>query len=151
MKHGGSRKLLVAAMLVMVFASAAATGSASQVAVRDDVCDYAGNLPVTTITQLDAGKSVTLGLGETVAISLDENPTTGFRWELAAGTDPTLELLSSEYLAAPGARVGGGGQRLWTFKAKKSGEVRLMLKRRRGWEKDDSGDEHFEIMIGVKN
>ena len=138
-------------MLGMVFAFAVATGSARQVAVRDEVCDYGGNLPAITIIQADAGKSVTVSLGETVAISLDENPTTGFRWELEPGNDATLELVSSEYLAVPGDRVGGGGRHLWKFNAKKSGEVRLVLIRRRGWEKDESGGERFEITIGVKN
>lgn len=149
MKHGDGRKLLLA-LLAMVFAAAGAAGSAG----RNEVCDYKGNLPVTMITQQDAGKSVTLGLGETVTISLDENPSTGFRWELEPGTDPTLELLSSEYLAAPSARVGAGGRHLWTFKARKSGEVRLVLTRRRPWEKgekDDSGGEHFDVTIDVKN
>jgi inhibitor of cysteine peptidase len=109
-------------------------------------------LSATTITEADAGKTVTVSPGGTVAISLDENPTTGFRWELEPGNDATLELLSSEYIApAPGSTVGGGGRRLWTFKAKKSGEVRLVLKRRREWEKDESGGERFEVTIGVTN
>jgi inhibitor of cysteine peptidase len=114
------------------------------------VCDYGGNLSSTTITKADAGKTVTVSPGGTVAISLDENPTTGFRWELEPRDDAALELLSSEYIApAPGAGVGGGGRRLWTFKAKKSGEVRLVLKRRRVWQKDDSDGERFEVTIGV--
>jgi inhibitor of cysteine peptidase len=105
-------------------------------------------LSSTTITKADAGKTITVSPGGTITISLDENPTTGFRWELEPANDAALELLSSEYIA-PGAGVGGGGRRLWTFKARRSGEVRLVLKRRRVWQKDDSDGERFEVTIGV--
>jgi inhibitor of cysteine peptidase len=105
----------------------------------------------TTLTQADKGKSVTIRSGEVMGISLDENPGTGFRWTLEQGNGEILELLSSDYIQAPGSEVGGGGKRIWKFKAKKVGDVQLVLKRWRPWEGDNSTVERFEIIVHVKN
>lgn len=102
-----------------------------------------------TLTQSDNGRSVTISPGETLRIELDENPGTGFRWALERGSDPILELRTSDYIPAAGAGAGGGGQRVWTFTARKTGEARLALKRWRAWEGDKSTVERLEIRIRV--
>jgi inhibitor of cysteine peptidase len=104
-----------------------------------------------TLTQADNGKSVTIGPGETVRISLDENPSTGFRWALEQGNDEILELLTSDYIQGSGPGVGGGGKRVWKFTAKKSGDARLVMKRWRTWEGDKSTVERLEVTIHVKS
>jgi inhibitor of cysteine peptidase len=104
-----------------------------------------------TLTQSNNGKSVTISQGETVRMRLDENPSTGFRWVLEQGNDEILELLTSDYIQGSGAGVGGAGQRVWKFTAKKSGDVRLVMKRWRAWEGDKSTVERFEVTIRVKS
>jgi inhibitor of cysteine peptidase len=103
----------------------------------------------TTLTRADNGKSVTIGSGENLQITLDENPSTGFRWDLDGGDNETLELLNSDYVQAAGG-VGGGGQRIWRFKTKNPGDARLLLKRWRSWEGEKSVGERLEFTIRVK-
>ena len=64
--------------------------------------------------------------------------------------DEILDLLNSDYVQTPGLEVGGGGKRILRFKAKKSGDVLLVLKLWRAWEGDKYTVDHFEIMIHVK-
>ena len=82
-------------------------------------------------------------------ISLKENPSTGFRWSLEKGNEEILELLNSDYIQSSGPEVGSGGKRIWKFKAKKIGDVHLVLKRWRAWEGDKSIVERFEVIIRV--
>ena len=46
-------------------------------------------------------------------------------------------------------RVGGGGQRVFVFEAKRSGSAHLLLKLRREWEGDKSIASRFEVTINV--
>src|SRR5664280_376922 len=103
----------------------------------------------TTLTQTDQGKSISIRPGEVMEISLKENPSTGFRWSLEKSNDEILELLNSDYIQAFGPEVGSGGKRIWKFKAKKSGDVLLVLKRWRAWEGDKSIVERFDAIIRV--
>ena len=101
------------------------------------------------LTQADNGKSIQIGLGEIVRISLDENPSTGFRWALEQGNDKVLELLTSDYIQASAPRVGVGGQRVWRFAGKKSGDVRLVMVHRRAWNEERSTVVRLQLTIRV--
>ena len=103
-----------------------------------------------TLTQADNGNSVTIGPGESLLITLNENPSTGFRWGLEGGDEQILELLNSDYVQATGLGRGGGGQHVWRFRTKNTGDCRLVLKRWRSWEGDKSIVERLEFMIRVK-
>jgi inhibitor of cysteine peptidase len=154
--HPNSRQIacrlyVLAFTLWAVFALELLYLSGCQVCDRDESFREGKTLAGMTLTQSDNGKSVTISPGETVRISLDENPSTGFRWALEQGNDEILELLTSDYIQASGAGVGGGGQRVWKFTAKKSGDVRLVMKRWRAWEGDKSTVERFEVTIRVKS
>ena len=107
-------------------------------------------LPEVTLTQADSGKAVTLGSGMSLQVSLNENPSTGFRWSLDAPNDEILEMLNSDYVPATGPGLGGGGQHVWRFRAKNTGEARLILKLWRSWEGDQSIVERLEFTIRVK-
>jgi inhibitor of cysteine peptidase len=104
-----------------------------------------------TLTEADNGKSIAVVLGEKLVLRLNENPTTGFRWAVDTGDNEIIELNGTNYIPAPTSAVGGVGQRVFVFKAKKSGSVRLLLKLRREWEGDKSIASRFEVNIHVPN
>ena len=89
--------------------------------------------------------------GEVVRISLDENPSTGFRWELEHDNDQVLRLLTSGYISNSSAAVGGGGQHVWKFMAEKNGKARLIMKHWRSWEGDKSTIERLDVTILIKS
>lgn len=86
-----------------------------------------------------------------MGIILKENPSTGFQWTLEQNNDDILELLNSDYIQPPGLGIGSESHHVWNFKARKSGDVRLVLKRWRPWEGDKSTVERLDFTISVKS
>ena len=79
------------------------------------------------------GGSVDLVVGETFELSLAENPTTGYRWQVDPAPPPVLGVFSEKFESSGGA-LGAGGRRHWTFHAQGPGDGTLNLVYRRSWE-----------------
>jgi inhibitor of cysteine peptidase len=90
-------------------------------------------------------------MGDTIAVQLDENPTTGFRWAPEQDNPDVLAPQPSEYTQAPGTGVGGGGRKRFVFEASKPGTCRLAFKLWREWEGDRSITQRFEVTIVVQS
>jgi len=85
------------------------------------------------VTEGHSGGVVTARAGDSVALKLEENPTTGFRWEIASVDSQVLALIKDEFQpTSPG--IGGGGMRLFHFMTKKPGTAELELRLTRSWE-----------------
>ena len=85
--------------------------------------------------ELDAsndGQTISLSVGEHFALSLPENPTTGFRWKLTGDGTPVCKLTGDDFERASGA-VGAGGTRRWTFVAERAGDADIALAHQRAW------------------
>ena len=123
------------------------SGSGCRSAQRERNRGEENPLPSMTLTEADKGKSITAKPGDTIAISLPENPSTGFRWALEARSDAHLELVDSTYIAAPGTAAGRAGRHVWNFKIRQAGDVRLALKLWRAWEGDKSIADRFDVTI----
>jgi inhibitor of cysteine peptidase len=78
--------------------------------------------------------SVTVGVGDTVVVSLEANPTTGYEWQFTAGDTFTIE--KSEYVPDPNPDelVGKGGTQVVTLKVTEAGESDLTGTYGRSWE-----------------
>ena len=100
------------------------------------------------LTERDNGREVSLHSGQQLAVSLPENRTTGYRWDLEEENHRLLEIREAE-AAEPPAAVGSGGRSRWTVQATAPGTARLRLKRWRPWEGDKSTVERFELTIRV--
>src|SRR5262245_16002427 len=72
----------------------------------------------------DSDRTVELARGDELVVSLEANPTTGFRWEL---TDAAASVLvgagepSFEPRGAAGL-IGAGGIQTWRFRAERAGQ-----------------------------
>lgn len=74
--------------------------------------------------------------GQKFIICLESNPTTGYDWEIAKPLDSNIvRFVYSSY--KPGRRkiLGGGGRRLWVFKAVGRGKTEVLFRYVRPWEK----------------
>jgi inhibitor of cysteine peptidase len=143
------RRLVTVSVLVAVGAMIAASALACASA-RGSSADP-GDL------SLDAsysGKKVEVKVGNVVAVNLDSNPSTGFRWELAGISDEqVLQLLGQEFRQAEAGQsemVGAGGQEVWTFKAVGEGEAELSLEYSRPWPGGEKAVETFRATVSVK-
>src|SRR5262249_45985894 len=110
-----------------------------------------GSCPVSTIMLMraDNGKTIEICVDDTLVIRLDENPTTGYQWAMEEPNEEVVALQSADYLRSRSAGVGGGGQRVWTLTAKKTGVVILRLKLWRAWEGETSIVERFTVTLHV--
>ncbi|GAB4503959.1 MAG: hypothetical protein Fur0043_09520 [Anaerolineales bacterium] len=85
----------------------------------------------------DDGKQVTLQSGQTLTVSLEANPTTGYRWQVLQIDPAVLEQSGeAEYKQAAGAEglTGAGGVETLRFEALAAGQTTLTLGYMRSWE-----------------
>ncbi len=85
----------------------------------------------------DNGGQVTLQTGQTLAISLESNPTTGYQWQVIEIDNAILQQTGeSEYKQAAGTEglTGAGGIETLRFQALAAGQTPLTLGYMRPWE-----------------
>ncbi len=96
-------------------------------------------------TSSACGTSVDVTVRNPFAVVLEENPTTGYRWDMQI--DPGLEVISSDYAPDAGTGVGGGGLRRFLLVATVTGELRLRAKLWRQWLGDASVTRRCEMTV----
>lgn len=94
-------------------------------------CSSAG--PV-TLTEADDGRTQQLAVGQELQVSLEANPTTGYRWAIDGDLPPELEQVGEPEYKADSSAIGSGGRETWIFSAVKSGSAALRLKYWRSFE-----------------
>jgi inhibitor of cysteine peptidase len=84
-------------------------------------------------TEADSGKTVQEPLGETLGLSLQENPSTGYSWNLSLTKGLTLS--SDEYIppTTGGQLTGAGGVRSFTLVTTGRGDQLARAEYRRHW------------------
>ncbi len=112
-------------------------------------CGAAGSDPV-RLTAKDAGTSVHLKQGDTLEIALDANPTTGYTWEVAPGSDDLVALQGEPQFKADTSALGSGGIMTLQFKAVKQGTAPLKLIYHRAFEAGVAPLQSFEVTIVVE-
>jgi inhibitor of cysteine peptidase len=109
--------------------------------------------PAKTLTEADNGKSVTVKVGDLVAISLKGNPTTGYSWRTAKLDGKSIEQSGDPKYTVdahqPGM-VGVGGMFVFIFKATKPGKTEVNLEYVRPWEKNKKPAKTFTATIEVE-
>jgi inhibitor of cysteine peptidase len=102
-----------------------------------------------TVDRKANNTQVVLTIGEDLQVTLPENPTTGFRWQLEASGEPLLQLLDEDFDSSAVA-AGSGGNRRWRFKAVHKGATTIEMVYRRIWQKGQSPAETFRLTINVE-
>jgi len=100
----------------------------------------------TTFTESDNGKTVTLTKGQVVKIQLDENPTTGYRWEPSVSSG--IEITDDTYTASTSGRMGAGGTHTWTLKITGTGNQNFDANYKRSWETGSA--DSYSIQFAVE-
>ena len=76
-------------------------------------------------------------MGQEVALQLDANASTGYRWELASPVPEVVAVVDAGTYREPPdpeAKVGAGGSTSFVFRAVRPGKGVLELVYRRPWE-----------------
>jgi inhibitor of cysteine peptidase len=82
----------------------------------------------------DNGRTVHVHVGDHILVILPENPTTGFRWEVATPNSGVLEAQDPAGTEGVSDRAGGGRDVSIAHTARASGEGSIALALRRPWE-----------------
>jgi inhibitor of cysteine peptidase len=104
---------------------------------------------VLKLSREDNGKLIELRQGDVIILSLQETPTTGYRWAVDNIDEKILELQNEGFHIAPKAGIGGSGTRTFSFRAIAVGSVNLKLKLWREWAGDSSIIERYSLTIKV--
>ena len=86
------------------------------------------------VNESGAGREIELPLDNELQISLNENPTTGFRWIAEDMAKPVCDLVDDEFESGDTTARGSGGVHRWRLRAKKKGAGKVVLNYKRSWE-----------------
>lgn len=101
------------------------------------------------LSAADSGSQQTVAAGQQLKISLDSNPTTGYRWAVDGSVPPQLEQVGEPAYSTESNAIGAGGVETWTFSGKSAGSGTLKLKYWRSFEPTAAPAETFQIEVAV--
>jgi inhibitor of cysteine peptidase len=121
-------------LIVMAFFLAGCAGVQTNVSLQSD----------------STNKTVSLIVGEVLSVTLDSNPTTGYKWEMTEAPDASVLSFSGTRFEAPkSAPAGAGGKEVWEFKAERAGKTSFTLEYRRSWESNAVPAKKFSLTVNV--
>ena len=94
------------------------------------------------------GSQLSFAPGDEFEITLAENPTTGFRWELEESPEPVCAIVLSVFNPHT-SPAGYGGVHRWRFRAVQNGLATCKLNYKRPWEQKSAPERSFEIRLSV--
>jgi inhibitor of cysteine peptidase len=99
----------------------------------------------------DNGRQIEVEVDQTLVISLESNPTTGFGWELIEFEDPILQSMGEVEFQPSESKevVGAGGTEIFRIKAVSTGQTTLTLVYRRSWDEGVEPLETFRLNVIV--
>lgn len=80
-----------------------------------------------TVTAGQSGTSIDLRVGDTLLITLDGNPSTGFDWAPVGSVSPVLDLAERTFTPS-GTALGASGTVTFRFSAAAPGTIHLVMK-----------------------
>ncbi len=104
------------------------------------------------VHEADDGGQIELELGKLLVVTLESNPSTGYRWELIENNESILKQFGqAEFKPSETSNprmVGAGGWEIFRFKAVNAGQTTLELVYHRSWE-DVEPLKTFSIQVVV--
>ncbi len=102
------------------------------------------------ITESDNGQTIDLKQGDTLSLSIDGNPTTGYQWEVEEVDSSILALKGDPKFISSSSSVGAGGNYIFNFTATAPGTTNLKLIYYRSFEKDIPPIDTFVVTVTVQ-
>jgi len=99
----------------------------------------------------DNGREMQLKKGQTLVVTLEGNPTTGYSWEVAEPLDEqVLRLTGEPEFKAESEALGAGGVQILRFEAVNAGTMTLKLVYHRPWEEGVEPLETYSLQVVVR-
>jgi inhibitor of cysteine peptidase len=109
-------------------------------------------VPACTASEISAGEGesgrvTSAQLNDIVIITLPENPSTGYLWDLKATGG--LFLVSDTFHRSTTKYIGGAGTRIWKYQVRETGVQSVSGSYHRPWLKPSPNDRKFVFTIQV--
>lgn len=147
--------MVCALLAVLLLAAGCASGDGTPTSAEPDRGGEPSVVPggEVVLSAEDDGTSIELRAGQELVVTLESNPTTGYRWEVSEVDESVLsELGEAEFQEAPKEDeqiVGVGGTETFRF-ASAPGSTTLTLVYHRSWEKDVEPAATFTVEVTVR-
>ena len=107
----------------------------------------AGNI---VVTEAQNGATTSVTQESTITVRLEENPTTGYMWNMT--TTSGLQMINDTYEPSDtsGTMVGSGGTRTWEISAAAKGDQKITAVYRRSWEPVTGNETGFFMTVIVQ-
>ena len=96
----------------------------------------------------EANNNETVTAGSEITISLEENPTTGYEWNVTSSTG--LEYVNDTYIAPETGLVGAGGVHVWEYIAAEEGAGEFSAIYKRPWEETIGNETTFSMAFVIE-
>ena len=93
----------------------------------------------------DPAEAIRVVVGETFAVALAGNPSTGYTWQVDVDTG-YLEQIAQVFEPA-GVGVGAAGHEVCRFRALEAGETHLTFAYQRPWDRVARDTKRFQVVI----
>jgi inhibitor of cysteine peptidase len=107
--------------------------------------------PVSVLTpaynEKDNGQTISSARNSVVKVQLNENPTTGFSWNVT--TSPGIQVLSSAYVSSAPGRFGAGGLHTWLLKMTGTGTQQFAGIYRQPWMPASDRDSKYILTFNI--
>jgi len=100
------------------------------------------------VTEADNTKTLAAEVGDEISVTLKENPTTGYGWNMIAGLG--LTAVSDEFTGpspSSSPMMGAGGVHTWVFKVDQAGTLTLTGVYARSWEPESKSAADFSLTV----
>ena len=96
-----------------------------------------------------SGTTIRAKVGDRITVTLRENPTTGYKWEMKLGPGLTLVMgtFTEPSFSPSPPLMGAGGTHSWVFRVDKAGTLTLTGLYVRPWEADGKSAADFSLTI----
>ena len=100
------------------------------------------------VTFREDDRKAALKLGESFEISLAENPTTGFRWQVLAEGEPVCQMVADDFRG--GSAPGEPGIHRWQFQTVQAGAAEIRMDLQRPWARAKKPVKSFSLHVQVQ-
>jgi inhibitor of cysteine peptidase len=101
------------------------------------------------LTEENDNTTVAARIADTIEVSLHENPSTGYRWEVAA-LDANLASAGESRFSPTAGGIGAGGTRHMAFRVRDAGVGRIELVLRRSWEPVGAAIQRWSVTVEAR-
>lgn len=110
----------------------------------------ARNPATVTVSEPNANSNVALHVGDTLVVTLDGNPSTGYTWEVASNDPAILKSEGEAQFTPDTSALGSGGKVILRFETVGIGQTPLKLIYHRPFETGVAPLKAFELTVTVK-